>query len=539
MLTLSTSQLRAELPKLQNDDVYDHYPVDIKTFVSHKDYLGAGEEVWESVKCILEKLFNTDPNKSKNVSTYTEFIYDGGIGSGKSFITSVIFCYVVYRLLCYRNPQTVYGLARGATIACMNMSKSAMQAKKVVFHEIKSRIDNSPWFQSYGKPDDKIQSELRFPKNIVIVPGNSQETYPLGYNLIVANMDEASFFTETEDHDVAEEMFNALSRRLTSRFGLCGLLCITSSPRYIDDFTEKKMEESKINKKIYSVRLATWQSNPRDREDIAIGKTFDVVQPLTGETVKIPLRYESAFKRNPAKAWRDFGAVPSLVLEPFLGNEIPKLEEIMRRDFTSSPYGGTPYYCHIDLGSTRDACGFAVGHHQDGRVVIDFVKRIVSRRRAEELSNSGGKYDEIIGNTEIDFDGVRQLIRDIKAKGYGIQVVSYDSWQSIDSRQILEREGFLTKLISVDRDTVGYDTLKSLINTDCFVCPNHQVLLSECRRLELVKGKKVDHPPNGSKDCSDAVAGVCQSIFEDFDLETTEEIVYNDDSARVEITGEI
>ena len=30
--------------------------------------------------------------------------------------------------------------------------------------------------------------------------------------------------------------------------------------------------------------------------------------------------------------------------------------------------------------------------------------------------------------------------------------------------------------------------------------------------MELVKGKKVDHPPGGSKDVCDAVAGVCYWI---------------------------
>lgn len=33
--------------------------------------------------------------------------------------------------------------------------------------------------------------------------------------------------------------------------------------------------------------------------------------------------------------------------------------------------------------------------------------------------------------------------------------------------------------------------------------------IHECKYLELIQGKKVDHPIGKSKDCADAVAGVC------------------------------
>jgi hypothetical protein len=34
----------------------------------------------------------------------------------------------------------------------------------------------------------------------------------------------------------------------------------------------------------------------------------------------------------------------------------------------------------------------------------------------------------------------------------------------------------------------------------------------ELKRLELVNGEKVDHPPDFSKDCADAVCGVFYTI---------------------------
>lgn len=535
-----------------NDPIYRHYPVSIDTFIDSPDYLNAGAECWPEVRKLLKAVFNADP-LSLRLSTYREVVACEGIGAGKSFLVSVIFSYSTYRLLCYRNPQGLFGLARGSNIALLNMSKSAQQAKKIVFGEIKSRINNSPWFQKYGLPDPTVQSELRFPNNIIVFPGNSQETFPLGYNVFLANMDEASFYTETETHDVAEEMYDALDRRITSRFGQNGLNIITSSPRYEDDFTEKKMNEARQNPEhLLAIRRATWDMKPDDRVASANGQVFKTQHPKTKEDVYIPMRYERAFLRNPKKAWRDFGAVPSLVLEQyFTDTELEKLQVLSNNghippcvegnQISGKMYAlaGTDYYVHIDLGIVRDACGFAMGHYQNGKVVIDAVYRIVCRNRAQTLMESGEPYDMVIGDSQVNFEEVRQLIYTLMNRGFNIRKVTYDNFQSVDSRQILEASGIMTDVLSVDRDTSAYDTMKTLINTDRFECVKHPHFLHECSRLEYKNGKKVDHPPNASKDCADAVAGVSRSIIDSFDEDFDQEYLVVDESVRVEIGQEI
>jgi len=267
--------------------------------------------------------------------------------------------------------------------------------------------------------------------------------------------------------------------------------------------------------------------------------------------VKIPNKYKDAFDRNPAKAWRDFGAVPSLVLEPyFTSREIENLKKSME-DYTlpilvrdnnwtgeTMPQNAT-YNVHIDLAVSRDKCGFAMGHYDQGGVVVDIVLRIVSETQAIAMRQKNDKYDFICGKTQINFGEIRDIIYTLVEKGYNIRKVTFDQFQSVDSRQILEAHGFEAGLLSVDRDLIGYDTLKSLINTNRFSCPRHDVLLAECQRLELKQGKKVDHPPLGGKDVADSVAGICRSLMEDFDApEEYEETQYNDD-CQVQVTEEI
>lgn len=463
----------------------EHRIVDIREFIDNPEYLNAGKECWESIKNDAEELFK---------GGYTEAVLCHGIGSGKSFFASVITAYQVYRLLCLKDPQVYFGLAKGSQICFINMSIRAEQSKKVVFGEIKARIDNSPWFRNYYPPDPDIRSELRFPKNISIFPGNSKETFPLGYNIFGGVMDEAAFYTDTETHDVAEDMFNALHSRIKNRFGEKGLLVMISSPRYVDDFIEKKMKEAETNQKIFAKRKMLWESKPAY---CFSGKWIDF------DGYKIPAEYETEAGRNPEAFKRDYMAIPSLALEPYFKRwdliELavdPKLEHPVDEQGRFKDWfkgKGKQYRIHVDLSLKRDATGFCMGHNEGDTVVIDLMLRI--------KAPVGG---------EINFGEIRAMILELKARGFDIASVSYDGWQSIDSRQILKENGFNCDVLSVDKDTAAYDTLKEKIYTGKLKCYRYKPFFEEMKRLELVEGKKVNHPnvAGASKDVSDCVASV-------------------------------
>ncbi len=469
---------------------YEHRVVDVRTFIDSPDYLNARDECWESVKADLEELF-----KGK----YTEAVFCEAIGAGKSFKSSVIMAYMVYMALCLKNPQSRYGLAKGSPISFINVSVRAEQSKKVVFGEIKSRIDNSPWFQKYYPPDPIIKSELRFPKGITVFPGNSKETFPLGFNILGGVMDEAAWYTETDDHDVAEDMFNALHSRIKNRFGDNGLLVMISSPRYVEDFIEKKMEEAKTNALIFAKRKKLWDSKPAH---CFCGQWIDF------QEYKIPIEFETEAKRNPETFKRDFMAIPSLALEPYFKrmdlveqcidpNRTDPVDEFgnFRPEFKGKPeYRGKPknWHCiHVDLALKRDATGFAMTHDEGDIVVVDLMMRIKAPQ-----------------DGEIQFSDIREKIFELRRRGFRIDRITFDGWQSIDSLQILRKEGFKCETLSVDRDTRAYDTLKEKIYAGKLKCYRYEPFLHEMRRLELKEGVKVDHPPHiGSKDVTDAVAG--------------------------------
>ena len=454
---------------------YEHRPVDIRTFIDSPEYLNAEQECWLSIKNDLEELFNGE---------FNEAVFCEAIGAGKSYKSSIIIAYMVYLTLCLRNPQRYYQLAKGSNICFINMSVRADQSRKVVFGEVSARIANSPWFQKYYPPDPGIKTELRFPKNISVFPGNSQETFPLGFNVLGGVMDEAAWYTDIENHDVAEEIFNALHNRIKNRYGDKGLLVMISSPRYVDDFIETKIKEAQSNKKIFFKRKTIWEAKP---ESSFSGKTIII------EGYTIPKEYEVEAGRDFDRFKRDFMAMPALVIEPYF-KQFQLIEQSINHNYEHpvdeqgrfKPWfkgQGKAYRIHVDLSHKRGATGFCMGHNQGDTVVIDLKLRI--------KAPAGG---------EINFAEIRAMIFELRARGFDIFGVTYDGWQSIDSMQILQQQGFQCEILSVDRDTSVYDTLKERIYTGKF--------LGELRRLEFVEGKKINHPPHGSKDVADAVAGV-------------------------------
>lgn len=469
---------------------YEHRVVDVRTFIDSEDYLNAKNECWDSIKDDLEELFS---------GNYTEAVLCQAVGSGKSFASSIIIVYMVYKLLCFKDPQKYFGLAKGSQICFINMSIRAEQSHKVVFGEIKARIDNSPWFRIHYPPDPTTRSELRFPKGVIIFPGNSKETFPLGYNILGGVMDEAAWYAETDTHDVAEEMFNALHNRIKNRFGDKGLLVMISSPRYVDDFIEKKMKEAENNKKIFTKRKSLWEAKPA---------LYFSGEWIDFKGYRIPADFKTEAQRNPETFKRDYMAIPSLALEPYFKQYdlIEKsvddgLESPLDENGKFKPWfkgqKSIWYAVHVDLSLKRDATGLALVHEEsEGVVVADLMMRI--------KAPPGG---------EIKFSDIREIILELQSRGFYIANVTYDNWNSADSIQILQNKGINCDVLSVDKDTRAYDILKEKIYERKFKCYRYEPFLEEARRLELVNGTKVDHPPRGgSKDVTDAVAGAVYNI---------------------------
>ena len=381
----------------------------------------------------------------------------------------------------------------------------------------------------------------------------SQGTYAaIGENVIGGIIDEINFQKVVEKskkdpeggvYNQAVANYNAIARRRESRFikmgWLPGQLCLVSSRCYRGQFTDKKEEEARHNPGIFVYDRRVWEVKPWDYS----GKTFPVFsgtaimrprlleegdrEPTEGEIIHVPVELRPAFEADLYDALRDHAGVSTTAIHPFIAR--PELVAACfgkRRSIFSRPEcnfettklavypqrfecSSAPRFAHIDLAKSTDSCGLAIGWV---RGFVDVVRVASDPPEIETLP-----YIVIDGvleikpppGGEIDFDRVRKVLYRLRSLGLRVRWVTYDSWQSTDSLQTLKRKGFLVWEQSMDRTTQPYDTTKTALYDGRVELPPHAKCLEEFVQLEKdLEKSKIDHRGGGSKDCSDAVAGV-------------------------------
>lgn len=541
-----TEKERKELKfSLEYGDAFNEIPVSIEEFIDSDYYLNLKKQCRKRIKKELIKIFGKEI-KPYHLADYTYALITGGIGIGKTFTGGIVFAYLVYRMLCLKDPQEYYGFARGTRLAFMNMSTSRQHALDVLYGEVKARVEGSKWFMENAMPDPNYTNLLKFPKNIYVIPGDSSETTFEGYNIIGGIIDEADSHKITPKKDYAEQGFDVIDTRLTSRsnpkYGHIGLLLVLGSKKKQEGFIAKKFNEFKTKTNAYAVHIPIWEA--RDADDYT-GEFFyfhahnkEIVKEPKGKDpniLKIPVEYKDNFIRHPDKSLRDLAGFPPYALQPFfsittklqhlgLGSPIQcpvkykkgreETEQVVvgaevdfHEWFVGKPF---KYFCHFDLGINKDDsdfCGFAMGHVGDWKMVDGEMKKMIFMDLMLRIVAPPGG--------EIQLGELRKIIYFLKFnRKFNIYKVTFDGWQSTESIQQLKKKRIRSEVVSVDRTNAPYDDFKETLYEDRFITYHYLPVIDECLKLEYTDNEKVDHPPDGSKDVSDACASVTHQLLQ-------------------------
>lgn len=505
----SVQDLEQLIWNLENPEL-DFNPVGLVEFALSDNYLGCKDEVWSSIKKDLEVI---EKGKQKII------ILEGAPGCGKSFTSSVLISYSIYRMLCLRSPQKTFGMARGSQICAINMGVNELNARNVIFSEIKARIDNSPFFTKYFPPNPEVLSSLEFDKFVNLRPGNSKMTFPLGFNVFCCAMDDCAWYQDTDDFDIGKEMYNALEKRISRRFPTCdwAYLLLVTNPSYNDKFIEKLQERAiEQPEKYFAMRRKIWDAKPW----IYCGETFEY------EGRQIPIEHKDDYERDPVTAERDLESRPSAALMPFFKSMIPVFQSLSRgvknpvegKLFNIIPSSFKPvedsnYFVHLDLSQNKCNAGLAMCRWlSTNKIRVELIMRF-------DPKQLGG---------EINFEDVREYIFLLKDMGFNIRKLTADGFQSLDFLQIIKRRGIDTDTLSLDRTDVPYETFKSKVlagevefpwvnieNSRVFELPQspEEWFLKEAKTLEKA-GNKITKPAKGTKDVIDAVAGCVYNAVE-------------------------
>lgn len=530
-----------------------HRPVPIREFIESPEYLNTPNVLYPIVMDEIEKM---------NCGDYVEAVLTGAIGTGKTTIALFTTAYQLYLLSLYENPQAVFGLDPSSEIVFIFQSITAKLAEAVDYARFKSMIEKSPYFKKHFMFDQNYTSEMRFPNRIIIKPVSGSDTAAIGQNVIGGVIDELNFMAVTENskmnkdggtYDQAVAVYNSISRRRKSRFmkqgRMPGILCLVSSVRYPGQFTDVKEAEARkeIERQgftsIYVYHKTTWEIKP---PGTFTGEWFDVfvgdgtrrphlLEPGSNIedrdqslVIHVPEEYRSEFETDIMNAIRDIAGISTLAHHPFIlvTESItqavkPKLRSIFSRkevDFVETQLQiypklfkdpKMPRFAHVDLAISGDSAGVALGY-------VDRFMDIDRGDHAETLPHivlDGTLEVYPPRNGEILFWKIRNIFHALRKHGLNVRWITFDSFQSTDSQQLLRREGFITGLQSMDVDTEPYDITKSALYDGRVSMPAHPKLQRELASLERdVKKNKIDHPPSGSKDVADAFAGVIYGL---------------------------
>ena len=533
-----------DLIDILDGEEFEERPVDLRTFVTSPDYLGLpplselqytliekSSQIYK--ESTLKKLFGEQEGERIYKQTCTEVIAQLGKGSGKDYSSTIAVSYIVYLLLCLKDPATYYGKPPGDSIDILNIAINSQQANNVFFKGFKTRIDRSPWF--VGKYDPKA-SEMKFDKAITVHSGHSEREAWEGYNVIVVILDEISGFSieNTTGHDqakTADAIYEMYRASVDSRFPDFGKVILLSFPRFKNDPIQKfynsviadketivrnhrfKMDEdlpdgtegnefeieweedhisSYLIPKVYALRRPTWEVNPtRSIEDFKVAFYKNSLDAL-GRFACMPAEMIDAFFKSREKVEKAFSNA-GLAVDKF-----GRLEEWFKPDPDKK------YFIHVDLAQKHDHCAVAMSH----------VSKWVNVKVTNEYSQPAPvvevdavRYWTPTPDKSVDFTEVKDYILSLRSKGFNIVACTFDRWNSHDMMQQLKAYGIHTEILSVAKK--HYDDMAMVILEERLNGPHITLLIDELLQLKIMRDR-VDHPRKGSKDLADAV---CGSVF--------------------------
>ena len=530
-----------DLIDILDGEEFDERPVDLRTFVTDKNYLGLpglSEHQYTLIEkssqiykeSTLIKLFGESEGSIRYKQTANEVVAQLGKGSGKDYCSTISVAYIVYLLLCLKDPASYYGKPPGDSIDIINIAINAQQANNVFFKGFKNRVTHSPWFA--GKYFEKA-SEIKFDKNVTVYSGHSEREAFEGYNVLVAVLDEISGFAldSTSGHDQAKTasgIYDMYRASVDSRFPDYGKVILLSFTRFKNDYIQQRYEDIISEKeviarshkfkldedlpdntvgnefeifwdedqiisykypRVYAIRRPTWEVNPtRSIEDFKIAFYRDVTDAL-GRFACMPPEAIDAFFKSREKIEMAFNDL-SLAVDGF-----GRFEEWF------TPEEDKEYYIHVDLAQKHDHCAVSMAH----------IEKFVSVKVTDTYSQPAPivKVDAVMywtptSDKSVDFAEVRDYILSLRSRGFNIRICTFDRWNSHDMMQQLKQYGINTETLSVAKK--HYDDMAMVVLEERLKGPHIPLLVDELLELRIMRDK-VDHPRKGSKDLADAVCG--------------------------------
>jgi hypothetical protein len=479
----------SDLIDILDGEEFEEKPVDLRTFVNDPNYLGLpplsdyqytliekSSQIYK--ESTLKKLFGEEEGSIRFKQTANEVVAQLGKGSGKDYCSTIAVAYIVYLLLCLKDPATYYGKPPGDSIDIINIAINSQQASNVFFKGFRSRIDKSPWF--IGKYYAKA-SEIQFQKAITVHSGHSEREAWEGYNVLVVILDEISGFAieNTTGHDQAKTgsaVYDMYRASVDSRFPDFGKVILLSFPRFKNDYIQQRYDavigekETVIRDhkfKMYEELPDGTEGNEFEiqwEEDHIISYKIPKVYAIKRPTWEInPVRkiddFKTAFYTNPTDALSRFACMPPDAVDAFFKSR-EKVEKAFnvgqvavdnfgRLEEWFLPDPDKKYYIHVDLAQKHDHCAVTMAHINKW---VNVKVTDTYSQPAPIVEVDAVRYWTPTPDKSVDFTEVKDYILSLKTRGFNIAICTFDRWNSHDMMQQLKQYGINTEILSVAKN---------------------------------------------------------------------------------------
>lgn len=552
---------------------YEEIPVDIHTFMHNPKYLGNALYDPEGRFTIFpyweKKLKDIFPTNT--TTRYNTIIFTGAIGLGKSTIAVICLLYLLYRLLCLRDPYLYYGMQPIDKISISLMNITLENAKGVALDKMNQMILSSQWFMQHGTMSGTTNLKYTPEKHIELITASSNNQV-IGRAIFGNFTDEVNFGLTSNVEKLKKKQKTLISQidaRMKSRFMrgtyIPTLNIIASSKNseqsFLEDFINSKIENESKNTLI--VDEPQWvvdsRKDSKTRFWVAVGNKFlanevlpvDANESLVDEyrakgysLIHVPIGYHENFIENLDGSLQDIAGIATASSLKYISgmkwNECvkdnisnPFIKEILEvgnakddktqyYDFfdmskISAELKSRPWYVHLDMSVSGDKTGIA------GTCIL---KKRVSENGEDKSKSLFFRLGFSVAikappGAQISFDKNKRFIYWLKEQGFNLKKVTSDTYQSAPVLQDLRANGIDCDTLSVDRLTGDgknkicepYHYFRSTIYEQRIEVYKTRLLTDEIVGLERLSDGHIDHTSAGvnSKDVSDAV---CGSVYE-------------------------
>ncbi len=543
--------------KKYNDILYADYnevPVDIETFLKDRTYMGNSWHLPDgSFKLYpfwLNKLKQLFPN---NIDTsVNNFIESGARGLGKSDVAVAIMQYLMYRVMCLKNPLAYFNMRPSEKIAFSFMNITEALAYDIGVSKFQSSIQLSPWFMERGTLSGTKEIMWNPPTYINIIIG-SQPRHVIGQACFASFFDEISFIpTQDLDKqkrraiDMIDTAIGGMKTRFTQGGKNPGIVILASSKRSEKSFLEEHMKKKAISEgdNTMIVDEAVWDVKPKGTYSdktfrIAVGNRFltsqiikddeenDIYTSQGYKIINAPIDLKPDFIDDIDRALCDFAGISSSDLSTYISGvrweqckcddvENPFIKDIIEvgnavddkqqySDFfdlsrVPSKLKSKPLFIHLDMSISGDKTGIG------GTWIYGKKPSEPGRPTSNDLYFQPAFAVSVKApkGYQISFEKNRQFIRWLRQQGFNIKLVSADTFQSYDLLQQLKTEHFNTDILSVDRVSsdricIPYQYFRSVIYEQRLrLFKKCDTLTNEVISLERNNNTgKIDHPDHG------------------------------------------